>query len=222
MLNKSIKSTNILQKVRKGAKTQYSLFLSFSLFLSISPFPPPLLVMVPDYPIPMLLQRVIFERHFLDIYTRYLTNLPFVRLLWEVLLKDSRFSKAVHSLEKVCFFSLSCLFLCFFCLFFLFVFFSLLMVALSFLFSSPPTLFFLNLFIFSLPFSFKGSKSRSKKTFEQLLFEVPVDHLKSLHSLLTPTALPSSLSSSNEVFCCFVLFSLTIYIFLWHSDQLLF
>ena len=56
--------------------------------------------LLPDIPIHTTFQKAIFERHFFDIYRKYLCSLPFARLMYEVLHEADTLKDKFSSLEK--------------------------------------------------------------------------------------------------------------------------
>jgi hypothetical protein len=56
--------------------------------------------LVPDIHVSLTYQKAIFERHFLDIYRKYITNIPFAQLLSETLANDRGFKGKINSLER--------------------------------------------------------------------------------------------------------------------------
>jgi len=56
--------------------------------------------LVPDVHVSLIYQKAIFERHFLDIYRKYITNIPFAQLLSETLANDRGFKGKLVSLER--------------------------------------------------------------------------------------------------------------------------
>jgi hypothetical protein len=56
--------------------------------------------LLPDVAISLTYQNAILERHFLDIYRKYITSMPFAKILLETLMTNPKFHQKIIELEK--------------------------------------------------------------------------------------------------------------------------